>query len=389
MHADRSPRRGRSARRLAGGAFAALLAGTAPAGAAKTAGERIEVLLVDRGPDPDARGRVLYQASTGYSGLAIQIERLAPGAYQVYVDGVLRLGFAASGDPIALDFEQPPDASPEPGRIEAPLVFDPLGKRVEIRSGATVHLAAQLPGSAAQTGAPAPLPSRAAVDTGSTRGDSLLVTLYNVGSVPGAAGDAELGQNGASTLAVAIEGVADGAYELFVGGSKRGDLSVVGGAGALRFSSAPVAGELPLGFAVKGALLEVRQLGAAILARVLPTDVQSALGRFAKETRTEQVRVNLRNAGVDLDAAGSLEWRSSGGVASLRVDARDLPAGTYRLFAEGVEQGSAVADTRGSLRMLFENKPGSRALPLDFAVYEHGVEIRDGAGRTVLEATVE
>jgi hypothetical protein len=394
MTAGRSPVAARipRTRRLLGGVLAAALAGSAapaPADAATAAGELIEVFLVNGGPDPDARGRVRHRESAGYAGFEVDLERLAPGSYQLYVDGVLQHGFTATSAPLAFDFEDPIDATPDPGQSELLLDFDPLGTAVEIRSGATVHLSARLPGSAAQTGTSAPTPARSAIDTGSTRGDSLRVTLYNVGTLAGAAGFADLGQNGPNVFTVSLEDVGDASYELFVGGVKRGDIAASGGLGAIRFSSVPAAGELPLNFSVKGAAIEVRRQGVAILGRVFPTDVQSALGRFATETRTSQIRVNLRNAGVDLDAAGSVEWRSSKGVASLKVDARDLPAGTYRLFADGVEQGAAVADTSGSLRMLFESKLGTRALPLDFAVFEETVEIRNGSGQTVLEASVE
>jgi hypothetical protein len=389
IHRISAPLRRLAGLGLAGAAGVCAALGSSPPAAAATATGALEVLLVNAGPDADARGRLRYLESTTARSFELDLERLAPGPHQLYVDGVLELGFSASGAKLEFDFEDPPDPTPDAGQLELPLTFDPLGASVEIRSGPTLHLAARVPGSSSETGSNAPPPSRAAVDTGSTRGDSLLATLYNVGVIAGASGTAELRQNGPSELTVAVSGLPDASYELYVGGAKRADLPVAGGAGRLDFSTAPYGGALPLAFAVKGAPVEVRRLGTVVLGRVFPTDVQSALGRFDKETRTWQYRVNLRNAGVDLDANGSAEWRSSSGVESLKIDARDLPAGTYRLFAAGVEQGSGVADTRGSLRLVYDSKAGSRAQPLDFAVFRQTLELRNEGGQTVLDGVVE
>jgi hypothetical protein len=231
-----------------------------------------------------------------------------------------------------------------------------------------------------------PIPG--AVDTGGRTGDGLLVPLRATGASPSALGHAELRQNADSEFVVAIEGVPNGLYALFVDGVKRGDITVSAGHGVLSFSSAPGAGELLLDFAVKGLVVEVRSGGQAVLGRLFPTDVTSALGRYAPETRAFQFRVGLANSRVDLDATGDAEWRSTNGAELLRVGARDLPAGTYRLFVNGTSRATAVADTRGSLRIDLgaTTRPPQ---PLGYPLRGAQLEIRNDAGVTLLEGVLE
>jgi hypothetical protein len=232
------------------------------------------------------------------------------------------------------------------------------------------------------------LPIPGAVDTGGTSGDGLLVPLRAVGAQPAALGHAELREGAANVFEVVVEGVPDGLYELFVDGARRGAIPVVAGRGALRFSSAPGAGELLLDFAVKGRVVEVRAGGPTVLGRLFPIDVGSALGRFSPETRTFQFRVGLANARVDLDATGDAEWRSTGGAETLRLNARDLPAGAYHLFVDGVLRASATADSRGSLRL----ELGTTARPpqpLPFTVRRAQLELRNAAGVALLVGVIE
>jgi hypothetical protein len=231
-------------------------------------------------------------------------------------------------------------------------------------------------------------PTPGATDTGGKTGDGLRVPFLVTGSVAGATGSAELRQGDVDLFTVTVLGLPDSVYGVYVGGAKRGDLSVAGGTGTLRFSSAPAAGELLLDFAVKGLAVEVRVGDASLLGRLFPTDLPSALGRYAPETRSIQMRIGLANARVDLDATGSVEWRTTNGVEQLRVAARDLPPGTYRLFVDGTERGSAVADTRGSLRLDLgaTTRPPQ---PLGFEVLGATLELRDDAGAALLVGTVE
>jgi len=98
------------------------------------------------------------------------------------------------------------------------------------------------------------------------------VPLLSTGAVSGAQGDARfrIRDDCRRDFNVEIEDVADGAYDLRVGGVSRGTLQVAAGQGELEFSDPVEPGKLLLDFDPRGEAVEVFDGGTLILERPFP-----------------------------------------------------------------------------------------------------------------------
>lgn len=345
----------------------------------------LEVFLVNVGPDLDATGRLRYEAEPGEAEMELTLEGLDAGTYVLQIGGSPVSEIVSAGeDEVEVEFRDPV----EDGALL--LNFDPLGQVVELMQGETVLLMALLPASALDTGGKgASNGKKNAKDLGKGKDDALRVVLANSGVIAGAEGTAELEQSSDETeFQVKVEGLPAGDYDLLLDGALHGVMTVdEDGEGELEFSDEPEAENL-LDFEVKGRFVEIQSLGETVLGVVFPISVQGALQQYAKEKHeADHVKVNLHNAGEDLDATGLANDKVKSDREVLKIKVRDLPAGTYHVLLDGVEQGTVtVTKDGGSAHVVFDSEApeGGKKLPLDGPVLGALLEITDDEGTVVL-----
>ncbi len=348
-------------------------------GAGKT---KLELFMVNVGPDTNAKGKVRYEAKSGKTRFKVTVEKLDAGFYDLVVGGEIVASIETTGPAeVETEFRDPV----EPGTLL--LDFAPLGKSVELVQGVQAFLSVFLPGDAASTGVKLPgNAKKLAKDVGGKKRDALRVSLLPTGILPGVKGTATLDLTDDAEFEVEVEGAGSASLELWVDDVVRG-MSLPGDDG---FVFGDDDGSLPFEFPVRGLLLEVRAGSDTILAGVFPTSVQEALGKFVKEfDTTSKVRRNLVNQGVDLDARGWARARS-GSVARLDLKVQDLPAGTFELRVGGsVHATFEVLVDGGTTRLRFaSNATGlGKVLPLDFDPSGE-VEIAPPAGEAWLLAVL-
>jgi hypothetical protein len=196
---------------------------------------------------------------------SVEIEDVPVGAYDLFVGGVLRgtIQVVDLGDRIQGELE----FTSELGEVdELFLDFEPVGATVEVKQSDTLFFSLTQggPGSGGGGGG----------GGGGCTGAPLEIDLplLPAGAVSGAQGDARyrLRADCREDFKVEIEDVADGAYELRVGGVSRGTLQVVAGQGELEFSDPVEPGKTLLDFDPRGQAVEVFDGGTLILQRAFP-----------------------------------------------------------------------------------------------------------------------
>lgn len=347
-------------------------------------GSKLEVYMVNVGPDLNAKGRLRHRIEGSKRRFDIEVENLDAGSYHVHVAGAPVAEFTANGVESEIEFQDPV----ETGKVL--LNFEPLGAQVDVVSGGVTYLTAIMP--AAGTGAPSTA-KKSAKDTGKKQGDALEVVLLNLGVAPAASGKAELSVSGETELEVEFEDAPSGDWELLVGGVSRGGLLGVT-AGQWKFSTSPGAGETLLDFEVQGQLVEIADGSGAILSVVFPVSVQAALGSWKKEVRNDtRTKVNLVPTGADLDARGVADFKDKSSKDTFVVSVFDLAAGTYDLVvgAETLADALVVTKSDGKAKVTFDTSPKGKKLLLDFAVTGQLVQVTPAGdpGTVLLEVVIE
>jgi hypothetical protein len=255
-----------------------------------------------------------------------------------------------------------------------PLVFDPRGRTVEVED------------------ASGPVLTNTTSEGGNPPGSRIKerVSLQPTGAIPGASGRARLRERrGVRDFDVEIEDVPDGAYELLVGGTSRGTITVAGGEGDIEFSDGgDDPDELPLDFDPLGALVQVAQ-GSTI---VLSGELLAEAPGVNVCTPSESTAL-LANVGPDPDAKGDVRFRIKDDCdRDFRVEIEDLPVGAYDLLVGGVVRGTidvadvGLGETEGQIEFDTDvDEPDE--LPLDFDPVGQTVEIFQG-GTLFLSSTV-
>jgi hypothetical protein len=350
---------------------------------------KVEVLMVNVGSDVDAAGKLRWEAKSGKQQFKVEVEDLQAGSYQLLVGGTPVSQFEVSGFETEIEFQDPV----EPGKLL--LNFDPLGQQVDVASGGSVFLTAILPAANGETGTKPPSSGKkGAKDVGKKKGDALQVLLMNTGLLAGAEGKATLKQNGELELEVEIEHVPDGSYALIVDDLPVGTIDVSDGEGQIQYSTSPEAGELLLGFPVKGKLLSVSNDEGVILSVVFPVTAQAALDKFKPEIhKADHVKVNLVSTGTDLDATGLLDWKHKSSHDTFVVSVADLAPGSYDLLVNGLVVNNALVITKtdGKAKMSFDTKPSGKEALLDFVPEGATIKVTpaDDNLTVLLQAVVE
>ncbi|HTE06796.1 MAG TPA: hypothetical protein VK824_11405, partial [Planctomycetota bacterium] len=354
---------------------------------------RTEAFMVNVGPDFNAQGRLRYEAKGSKTKFSVEVEKLDAGTYTLLVAGSPVGELVTTGPAsVELEFQSPV----EPGKTL--LNFDPLGAQVDVTRDGVTWLTGVLAGANSSTGTKPPgKAAKGCKDLGKGKADALLVFLANTGLLSGAQGTAKLAQGGETEWEVELEHVPAGSYGLAVNGAPVGTLVADGtGHAQLDFSTSPGNGVLDLSFAVKGQLVEISSGSGVILSAVFPMSVQAALGSFSQETfKAGKVKVNLVNAGVDLDARGTATWKLAGsGGTQLLVQVQDLPAGSYRVQAvkdsvTTVSAAALVVSAQGKGKLVLASVPKGSALLLDLDPVGALLQVTDDLGAVLLQASLD
>ena len=322
----------------------------------------------------------------------VELEDVAPGSYAVIVSGVQRGTLVAAVDPFTgavegeLEFDTEPD---DPGELL--LDFEPLGANVSIRQGATVLFEGVFDASLGGAGG-----AGGAGGGGSCSESEIRQPMAPTAAAPGADGDARFRTRDdcRQDFRVEAEDVPVGTYTLRVGGIVRGSFAVVpvpgGTEGEIDFDTEPDPDERPLDFDPRGQTIEVLNAsGAVVLTTPLGGGVGGAGGGGAGGgggiacAESELSRV-LINAGPAPLASGDARLRVDDDCREdFRVEAEDVPVGSYRLFVAGIDRGpinvvNVVGGTEGEIEFdTHPDDPGERLL--DFDPRGALIEVRQGA----------
>ncbi len=224
---------------------------------------QFEELLASTGLDGDAEAKAKYEVDArGRHKFSVEIEDVLAGSYTLTIGGVVRGTIAAKLIDGKVKGELEFESEREPGHKL--LNFDPRGQTIEI-SNATGIFFTHLLGSGSAGGVGGPV----------TPFD-VTVALTSSGADGNASGEAQLKRqvDGNLSFEVEVEDLDLGSYDLVVGGTVRGQITVVNASGGTRgkieFES-ELSGPLELNFAVAGQEIIVRQGATVFFTRTFPT----------------------------------------------------------------------------------------------------------------------
>jgi len=102
---------------------------------------------------------------------------------------------------------------------------------------------------------------------------------------------------------------------------------------------------------------------------------------LAGGSRELRLRVNLVSSGVDANAKGVAELRTSATVSDFKIAAQNLATGSYDILIAGVFQASLTVGTtgRGEVQFRTNPEPGENAVPLTFDPRGQLVQVAQGA----------
>lgn len=314
------------------------------------------------GADPDGTARARWRVeSDARRKFSLELEDVPAGAYELWVNGVwvapITVSTTADGTEGEVEFSNRDD-DPD----ELPLTFDPVTSTFTVQLGGTVYFqgAIAFSGSPGATNEP---PIRFEERLSSTRLD------------PDADGRAryEIDDRGRRKFSVEVEDVAVGAYEVWIGGVRRGTLRAVlqdtRVEGELEWSTHDDdPDELPLTFDPRGKLIEVRNSGGLYFSHLFGFgDNPGGTNAVPPPARLE---LPLFNLGPAPGGSARAEFkRDDRGRRSFEVEMEDVPVGSYTLSVGGTAVGvvtviSTLGGTRGQLE--FEDEPDGGTLQLAF-----------------------
>jgi len=168
---------------------------------------------------------------------------------------------------------------------------------------------------------------------------------------------------------VETNGLPDGPYHLYMGMQDRGEFSVVGGYGAMRFASPAEDGRLLLNFDPRGMGMEIRDESGVVLSSFGDMmdeddhhggdgghhyacnddsghgmDGMGGMGHqvmdCVEDGDFQEIEIDLQNTGILPDARGEAQWDMNAERVMFAVEIEDVPAGDYPLRVGGVEVGT-------------------------------------------------
>jgi hypothetical protein len=302
----------------------------------------------------------------GRARFEVELERVPPGDYGVFVDGTER-GTISVG---ALGRGQMEWESDDSG---GNLDFDPRGKLIDVAGPDGVWFSGGLEGSI-------PGVNQCAFSETETP----LVAAPAAGSGSGGT-RLRVREDCRRDFSLEIEDVPLGAYDLLIGGVPKGTIQVVnvGGQnkGEIEFTSEPDdSGELFLDFDPVGAEVEVRQADNLFFSLTQgPPGSGGGGGSASCSGAPTEIAAPLLNSGAVPAASGDARYRLRADCrADFSVEIEDVADGNYEFRVGGTTVGTiAVSGGRGELEFSDPVEPGKG--PLGFDPRGQTVEVFHGA----------
>jgi hypothetical protein len=215
-------------------------------------------VLAPTAADADATGTATVALGADENlTFTVAVGALAPGDYDVVVEGVVRGTITVTGTDPATTGEIVFSTEPEAGELL--LDFDPLGKTLEIRQGTTVFLTGEIALSLTELAPPTTVETE--------------LPLLNQGVTADASSHVTLIEEGTALVGfeVEVEGLAAGNYDLKVADTVKGTLVVADVDGVLsgKLVFANDGSSLPLDFDPRGQTVTIEQTGTIYFRRAL------------------------------------------------------------------------------------------------------------------------
>ena len=331
--------------------------------------ERTDLLRAET--ETDGRVSLRYLEQNNQDRFIVHFLGLERGDYELFVDGQLTEEISLTkGRSTHRTFQlwKGKHVSKNGKGKNKTLDFDPRGKVVDVvREGEIIfsgEMLAQIEGiNGVQVGEAALDLTSTGLDVDAT-GSALL----------------SLDQEGVLSLTVEVGDLPAGDYDVLIGGTTRGTLTVTGAepgsTGTLTFATEPEADEILLDFDVFGQTVEVRQGVNSYFTATLPL----TLTELAPPT-TVHTELPLLNQGVIATASSHIEFTTEAdALIDLEVDLTGVPIGNYDFKVGGILKGTIiVADVDGVISGELRFANDGIATPLDFDPRGQTVTIEQGA----------
>lgn len=302
----------------------------------------------NEGIDDDAKGSLNLSIGSKGGKLDVKLKGMDPSTtFELVVDGMPEAEFETDARGKAnLRFQ----TGGGKGRVR-PMDFDPRGKTMSVTDGTDDVLAVVASGTASPLGMTV---------------DERAQLTATAGTAGTARARFRSRKDGRQDFDVELEGVAPGAYTLFVDGIERGTIDASSGLGEIEFDSPPTDDPNVLDFDPRGKTVDV--YAAAGLAFSGPM-LASADG--VTQCAFAETRVAIASTGLDSDGSADAKYRVRENCKkSFDVEVEDVPVGTYEVWIDGVLKGSlVVVDDGVKVEGELEFSSGSDdedELPLDF-----------------------
>lgn len=292
------------------------------------------------GLDPDGTAKASLRVdSKARRKFSVEIEDVPVGRYEFLANdvslGSINVVVGPSGTRGEIEF-----SSREDDGDELPLTFEPTNSVFTIRQGAAVYFtgAVVLPTVSGTNEAPAELDE--ALSSTGLDGDASGSIRYRIRD------------DGRRDFNVEIEDVPVGSYQLWVGGTQRGNLSVANRNGAIEgeieFRNPVEAGKVNLNFDPRGQLIEVKNAAGTYFAHLFGgSGGTGGPGTNAVLVVPMEINLPLFNTGVAPGATAKAEFkRKDDGDRNFEVEIEDAPAGNYNLMVGGVIRATISVQAR-------------------------------------------
>ena len=298
----------------------------------------------------------------------VELKGAGAGPFVLYVGGVARGTFTVAGKTAQIKFDTGDD------KKALPLDFDPRGQVIDVLAGEVVRFSSEL---AAQ------IPN---VNTASPRLSLAAITSTGEDEDGTASAKLLIDDRARKHFTVKVRNVPAGIYELLVGGSEVGQITVQGAKGMkkgdtegsetegeIEFSAGDDdTDELPLTFDPVGQVLAIQAEGTVYFTSTFnPAAAGAGAGTPSASEPASELEEDLASSGLDADASGKAEYRvDSRGRHRFKVEVEDVPVGSYSLVVGGVSRGViAVAETadgvQGEVEFTSKTEAGARRLNFD------------------------
>ncbi len=310
----------------------------------------------------------------GHRFFTVKVERVEPGEWSLFVNGIFRGTIQVSGRQTTVLFDSNPASASR--RL---LDFDPRSQVVDIALGTNLVFTGNLEARANNVNVATPsialayIPSTG-VDANGTARAKLRIE-----------------QDARRKFSVEVEDVPAGAYEFYAEDVSQGTINVVNSAsgteGEIEFSSGEDNGdELPLTFDPSTATFTIQSGGVVYFQGKLADSIGGINNPPGGGTTTTPTsfREDLASTRLDPDASGHAKFEiDDRGRRKFSVEIEDVAVGSYELWVGGARRAIITASlkvTKVGGEIEFEDDDDRSHLPLNFDPRGQLIEVRTAAG---------